>query len=151
MIRIQSEEQLKSVFREIDRDQLHIPPEMHFPFLLRDYVAWMEPSGHRTYLLFNDADKPLGVTFKRVQQSADAPAMMCEWCHSVRSGGRVGMLSVDISKNRRIGMHLCRDLSCRDKIIGLPQANDLPTRMSRQEKINRLIERMSSFLHGNLF
>lgn len=153
MIRIQSEKQFIDAFREIDRPEVQIPPEITFPFLLRDYMAWTESSGHRTYLLFNDEDSKnvLGVVFKRTQEPADAPVKMCEWCHSVRGGGRVGMLSVKIDQNRLIGLHLCRDLSCREKIEDLPGAHDLMEEKDRTLRGRLLMDRMKKFLRTKLF
>lgn len=153
MIRIQSEKQLIDAFREIDQFEVQIPREMTFPFLLRDYLAWTESSGHRTYLLFNDEESKnlLGVVFKRTQEPADAPVKMCEWCHSVRGGGRVGMLSVKVDQNRLIGLHLCRDLSCREKIADVPGANDLIEEKDRDLRTRMLVDRMKKFLRTKLF
>lgn len=153
MIRIQSEQQLIDAFREIDRADVQLPRDLTFPFLLKDYLAWIEPSGHRTYLLFNDEDSRnlLGVVFKRAQEPADTPVKMCEWCHSVRGGGRVAMLSVKVDQNKLIGLHLCRDLSCKEKINELPGVNDLTESKDRSLRTRLLNERIKRFLRSKLF
>lgn len=152
MIRILNEENLLEAFREIDRDQVQPPLEMAYPFGLIDYYAWSEPSGHRTYLIYNDSDnRLLGAVFKRVSEPADAPIKMCSFCHSVRGGGRVAMLSVAASNNRSIGLHLCRDLSCKEKVQTPPKATDIPEKMEPSEKLARVLKRMGDFLRTNLF
>jgi hypothetical protein len=152
MIRIESDKKILEAFRDIDRDQVQLPSEIAYPFGLIDYYAWTEPSGHRAYLLYNDGDnRLLGVVFKRLNEPADAPIKMCSFCHSVRGGGRVGLLSVAASKNRIIGLHLCRDLSCKEKVQGSPKATDLPEKLEPNEKLKRVLSRMGDFLRTNLF
>jgi hypothetical protein len=152
MIRIQDEEQFLSAFREIDRDQVQLPTELSFPFGLIDYFAWVEPSGHRTYLIYNDSDKrALGAVFKRLPEPADAPIKMCAFCHSVRGGGRVSLLSIQATKNRNIGLHLCRDLSCKEKMQAPPKSSDLPEKKAPDQKLRGVLKRMGDFLLTNLF
>jgi hypothetical protein len=96
MFRIQSESELRECFREQDRDELLWGPELSFPMLAKDYLTWVEPSGNRTYLVFQDESfkGPLGVVFRRNQSLGPGVAAMCEWCHSVRSGDEVGDLAL---------------------------------------------------------
>ncbi len=56
MIRILSEQQLLSAFREFDQPQVQIPSNLKFPLGLKDYLSWIEPSGHRVYLVFPDSN-----------------------------------------------------------------------------------------------
>lgn len=153
MIRIASEEEMKQAFRPIDQGEVQFPSEMMFPLLVRDYLAWVEPSGHRTYLVFADpqGQKPKGIVFKRGHQSADAPAAMCDWCHSVRGKGSVGMMTVTVSKTNRIGLYLCRDLSCKEKLEKPPSANDVFETYPIEDKKVRLLSRMSDFARRHLF
>lgn len=138
-------------FRPIDQDEVQLPSEMTFPLLVRDYLAWVEPSGHRTYLVFADGAKARGIVFRRSHQSADAPAAMCDWCHSVRGRGAVGLLTATVSKTNRIGLTLCRDLSCKEKLEKPPGVNDVFESVDVGEKKQRLVERMSHFARRNLF
>jgi hypothetical protein len=41
---------------------------------------------------------------------------MCEWCHSYGSSSEVGMLTTDVDNRRRVGMTLCNDLRCKEKL-----------------------------------
>jgi FBP C-terminal treble-clef zinc-finger len=153
MLRIGTEEEMKEAFRPIDQDEVQFPSDMLFPLLVRDYLSWVEPSGHRAYLVFADPAKgaPRGIVFKRNHTSADAPPAMCDWCHSVRGKGAVGLLTATVSPNRRIGLTLCRDLNCKEKIDSIPGVNDLRESVSHEEKKQQIVERMSNFARRNLF
>lgn len=153
MIRIQTEKQVIDAFREIDQSEVQIPHNITFPFLVRDYFAWTEPGGHRTFLIFNDEETKnlLGVVFKRTQESPDAPAKMCEFCHSVRGHGNISMLSAKVTPNKTIGLHLCRDLSCREKVESIPGTNDLTGSKDRMYRNIVLVERIRKFLRSKIF
>lgn len=153
MIRINSEEQLLETFREIDRDEVQVPLTARFPMAVKDYVSWIEPSGHRIYLVFEDVQTgaPLGVVFQRTHASADTKASMCQWCHAVRSGTGVGLLTASASKNHRVGVHLCADLNCRDHAMGPPGVNDFNESLSSAEKMQNVLRRMTAFARKNLF
>lgn len=153
MIRIPTEKDLHEAFRTIDRDHVRVPTDLLFPLALQDYLAWVEPSGHRTFLVVADpaSGKPLGVVFKKTPQPPGAPANMCDWCHSVRAGDSIGLMTVSVDKGHSIGLTLCRDLSCRDKVSKSPGVNDVRESLSNQEKVMRIVSRMASFARKNLF
>src|SRR4051794_7258476 len=93
MIRISSEAHLRSTFRSIDQDEVVPPVETRFPLVAKDYLRWLEPSGHRVFLVFEDEGALRGVVFQRTSGAADTAAAMCQWCHAVRSGPAVGLLT----------------------------------------------------------
>jgi hypothetical protein len=105
-------------------------------------------------LLFDDPFSslgPMGIVFKRASPSQDT-AQMCQWCHAVRGGGRVSLLTTAAGKKRRIGLYLCRDLDCREKIFGhRPDVNDLRESLGKSQRLNRILEKMSEFARENLF
>src|SRR5688572_26130790 len=104
MIRIQSENELLDSFRLIDRDQVELPVDMRFPLLVKNYLAWPEASGARVFLVFEDPSsrKPFGIVFRQEQASFGQAACMCEWCHSVRSGNGVGLLTATSNDSTRV-------------------------------------------------
>lgn len=152
MIRITSENELLNLFRPIDRDEVQVPADMTFPLIVRDYIKWIEPSGHRAYLVFLDPDQPqaLGVVFRRTS-SSDSPAQMCQWCHSVRSGNGVGLLTSSSGTRRRVGLYLCRDLGCKEQLTEGPRVNDMRETLDVEQKMQRVLRRMADFAKGNLF
>ncbi len=153
--RFATPEKLLECFRDLDRDQVQLPHDMVFPLVVRDYLSWIEPSGARVYLVFDDPFSslgPVGVVFKRTSSSGDSPAQMCQWCHSVRGGGRVGLLTATAGRKRRVGVYLCRDLDCREKIFGKrPDVNDLRESLGKSQRLDRVLEKMSDFARENLF
>ena len=153
MIRIENEQHLLSAFRETEQSQVQIPQELKFPLALKDYLSWVEPSGHRVYLVFQDAQSgnPLGIVFQRTRGSSQASPSMCQWCHAVRPGNSVGLLTTQAGKERRIGIHLCVDLDCKEHAQKGPGRNDFSEGLSDREKIERVVRRMNDFAKHNLF
>ncbi len=76
---------------------------------------------------------------------------MCQWCHSVRPGNAVGLLTTDLSANRRIGLHLCVDLDCKQQAERGPGVNDFNEGLDTNDKISRIVARMNHFAKHNLF
>lgn len=153
MIRIASEKELLESFRLIDRAEVELPGNGRFPMVIRDYLAWSEPSGNRLFLVLADRERqlPLGIVFRRDQSGGSGPARMCEWCHAVRSGDGVTLLTAASSSHRRVGLNLCRDLSCKDRLEEAPGVDDLPRLLSDQERLRRILRRMSAFARQNLY
>lgn len=154
MTRIQSEEEMLNMFRPIDREQVRLAPEMKFPLAVSEYLAWLEPGGVRTFLLFEDQKTRdvRGIVFRRSQPPAESVANMCEWCHSVAGSQTIGMLTAAASKTKRVGLNLCRDLACKQNVqADPPSVNDMRESLSREEKTRRINERMITFANRNLF
>jgi len=147
MFRIQNENELKNYFRSEEFSEVILGANIHFPLVVKDYLTWVEPSGCRTYLVFKDDSfkAPLGVVFRRDQSVGPSAPSMCEWCHSVRSGNEIGILTVRAHSQHRIGLSLCRDLSCADKIRSEPGVHDFPQLSSPQERLRRLVLKMADF------
>ena len=61
MIRIQNEAELLELFRPVDRDEVRPPVHQTYPMAVTDYLAWVEPSGHRTFLVFEDEKSRSGL------------------------------------------------------------------------------------------
>lgn len=117
MFRLQTEDELRDAFRPKDRDVVELLPEMKFPLFVRDYLAWVHPSGGRVFLLFavpNGA--ATGIVFQSNGGNGTSVAQMCDWCHSYGVGTQIGLLTAQLNANKRVGVHLCSDLSCRQKI-----------------------------------
>ncbi len=151
MFKITSENELLESFRELERSEVHIPKDLQFPLFVKDYLAWVEPSGARAYLLFAEGTRPLpmGIVFRRGPSSPSA--MMCEWCHSVRAGDEVRLLTATSNSNRRVGLHLCQDLSCKEKAHENPGVHDVPEALDGHQKVRRILGRMAEFSRRYLF
>jgi hypothetical protein len=148
MFSIKTEADLLNAFRPRDRASVELPAGLSFPHFVRDYLAWVEPAGVRVFLVFEDpaSKRPLGIAFQRVSSAGGAGPQLCEWCHAYGSASEVGLLTADRNSRRRVGVALCRDLRCADKI---EQAGELSGR-STVEPRHRLVERMVRFAREGL-
>jgi hypothetical protein len=147
MISISSESELLATFRTIDRDEVSLLATMKFPLVIKDYIAWLEPSGHRVFLIFQEPDGSCarGIVFKRNSGASEPVVQMCQWCHSVRGGNAVRLLTARASAKRNVGLLLCNDLSCKDKVLTTPGVNDLREPFGAYEKLFRVVMNMRDF------
>lgn len=141
MFLIRTEQELIQAFRPRERDVVQPPEGGRWPLVVRDYVAWVEPAGARVFLVFQDPEskRPLGIAFRR--DTSGGSGQMCEWCHSLGTGDEIGLLTADRSSRKRVGIGLCRDLRCREK---LEDAANLAGRSDELPK-RQLMERMVRF------
>ncbi|HYH98159.1 FBP domain-containing protein [Hyalangium sp.] len=149
MFRLETDRTLIEAFRPRDRRVIEMPSGVTFPFFVRDYLAWTETSGARVYLVFSapGSRKPIGIIFRRSSQDASVrTAQMCDWCHSYGSSSEVGLLTTDVNSKRRVGVLLCVDLRCKEKL------EDAADRTGRHpiESLKQLQERMFRFAHEAL-
>lgn len=149
MFRLETDRALIQSFRARDRRVIEMPAGIRFPLFVRDYLAWTETSGARVYLVFAapGSHKPIGIIFRR--DSSDAAAQtsrMCDWCHSYGSASEVGLLTADADSKRRVGVYLCVDLRCKEKL------EDAADRAGHHPlaPLARLRERMFRFAHEAL-
>ena len=149
---IKSEKELLETFRQIDREEVIFSKELSYPLRLEDYFTWIEPSGNRVYLIkeSTSSNLPFGIVFRR-DQSTGGPSAMCEWCHAVRSGSDVSLLTATSSSQRRVGIYLCRDLSCKEKAVHTPNPDDVPRFNTAGERIQAIMKRMDLFAKKYLF
>jgi hypothetical protein len=142
MFLIQSEKELLNAFRPRDRNAFEPPPGRTYPVFVRDYLSWVDPSGAHVYLIIQDpsSKRPLGIAFRRNPGSA-AGAQLCDWCHTHGSSQDINLLTTDRNSKRRVGVLLCTDLRCGEKI---EQHANLSGR-SPIEPRQRMLERMMRF------
>lgn len=149
MLRIGDKYELLKLFRDVDVDNVVVPKEMNFPLAVTDYFAWKEPSGHRTYLVIEDSDRPFAMTFERTKSSEAVP-MMCNWCHAVRPASDVALMTAAVDKRTRVGINVCSDLSCKENILDRPSVNDMRETLGIQEKVVRLNQKIQNFVNHEI-
>jgi FBP C-terminal treble-clef zinc-finger len=116
MFKLENEQQLLAAFRPKDRALVELSHEVRFPLLVKHSFAWSHPAGGRVYLLFAVRHgAPTGIAFD-INGSGPAVAHLCDWCHCAGLGARVGLLTTRLTANRVVGVHVCSDLSCRQKL-----------------------------------
>jgi hypothetical protein len=149
VFRLETDRALIESFRARDRRVIEMPPGITFPLFVRDYLVWTETSGARVYLVFAapGSRKPIGIIFRRDSSDSGArTSRMCDWCHSQGSSSEVGLLTTDVNNTRRVGVVLCVDLRCKQKL------EDAADRSGRHplEVLEQLQERMFRFAHEAL-
>ncbi len=151
MQHVRSEAELLSSFREIDRADVELAPDLAFPLAFDGALAWAV--GPRAFLVFADrADAPpRGIVFHRNSGGLPDAAAMCEWCHAVRGNGRVKLMSARAGEHRRVGLYLCADLDCVSRAHELPGPDDVPESLDGSERARRTLRRISDFASRRLF
>ena len=120
MFKLANERALLQTFRPADRRLVELTREVSLPMRVDDYLTWVH--GRRVYLVFAapptlaaPGAEPKGIVF---QSDAGGPSVprMCEWCHEVAFGTRVGLLTARRDRKRTAGVLVCADLGCRERI-----------------------------------
>jgi hypothetical protein len=127
-----SEPELLRCFREVDRDDVELAPDLAFPLALDEALAWSV--GPRAFIIFRDrlGARPRGIVFHRNSGTLPDAAAMCEWCRAVRGNGGVKLMSVRAGERRRLGLYLCSDLGCVARARGArPRRRQRPRRQHR--------------------
>jgi hypothetical protein len=148
MLLIQSEAHLLAAFRPRDRESVVLAPPMRYPLLVREHRAWVDPQGFRTFLILAEPGgrRPLGIVFQRDAGGGVPVSQMCDWCHATGSSNEIGLLTTAASSRRRVGVNVCLDLRCAEKL------EDEASRSGRnhRELVGRLNERMLRFAREGL-
>lgn len=148
MFSIDSEADLVKAFRIRDQKKLLIPPNLPYPFNVRSYFTWQDPSSVYTYLVFKmpNWDLPRGVAFKHTVSTGEPTGGLCNWCHAYGSSEEIGILSLSVNANVTLGYHICQDLRCIEKIEeASARAGKSPEKNIDQlyQRMARLFERLS--------
>ena len=146
MFKVDDEPSLLAAFRPKDRALVELPVGQKFPMIVRGYTSWVHPAGGRVFLLFaTPGGAPTGIVFDVTSPGPTVPHM-CDWCHSPSPGAHAGMLTATVNAKKRAGVHVCLDLSCRQKI----QDEADRTGKSPQPALDRVITRMGKFAQDAL-
>ncbi len=149
MFRIETEKELLNAFRSRDRKHVELPKGTRLPLFVRDYLAWVDPYGVRVFLVFTapGSKRPTGIAFRRDQQGDKTLALrVCDWCRASGSADQIGLLTTDVDSKRRVGVNLCLDLRCNEKL-------EAATNMaggSVLDENRQLLERMARFANEAL-
>jgi hypothetical protein len=149
MFQLQSEKELLNAFRSRDRKHVEPPKGTTFPLFVRDYLAWGDPYGVRVFLVFQarGAQRPIGIAFRRDQQGDKTlTSRLCEWCHSYGTADQIGLLTTDLDSKRRVGVNLCLDLRCGERLESEANRNG----RSVLDNIKTLLEKMERFASEGL-
>lgn len=142
MFKLDSENAVLETFRPKDRDLVALPPDLKLPVIVRDYLAWTHPAGGRVFVVFAvPGGAPTGIAFDTNGGAGPSVPQLCDWCHSSGQGTEVALLTARVHRAKRVGVHLCADLSCKAKV---EDAANLAGR-SVQAAIAPVVQRMGRF------
>lgn len=109
--------ELLATFRTRDQPLVELPAGLSFPLILRDTMTWKHPAGGRLFLVFSpEVGLPTGIVFDSNGPSAAQVPQMCSWCHSLAQGNAVSMLTASHGSRRRVGVFVCGDLGCKQRV-----------------------------------
>jgi hypothetical protein len=147
---IRTERELYGCFREIDQAEIEAPLERGLPLEVEDVLVWN--AGPRAFLIFRDRPGGTirGIVFHRNGGALPDAVAMCEWCHAVRGHGQVKLLSVATDARHRVGLYLCADLDCLDRLEAPPGPDDLREGLDARARRRRIVERIASFARRRL-
>jgi FBP C-terminal treble-clef zinc-finger len=155
MSALTSEAELRLLFRETDRDEVELAPELTFPLAVESARTWSV--GPRVFLVFRaPADaragaRLRGIVFHRNSGALPDVVAMCEWCHAVRGNGRVKLLSCKTDDRRRLGLYLCSDLACLEPTRDPRGPDDIPDGLDGAERARRALLRAAELAARRLF
>ena len=142
MFKLDSEADLLAAFRPKDRKSVELASEVKLPLFVRDYVAWTHPAGSWVFLVFAvPGGVPIGITFQSNDGPTGSVPQMCDWCHTSGQGSQVTLLTAQRNAKKRVGAHVCSDLSCKQK---LEEQADRSGR-SVLPAMQKLVEKMGRF------
>lgn len=141
MFKLDSGQALLAAFRPKDRKLVELSPDVSFPLIVRDYFAWTHPAGGRVFLVFAvPGGVPTGIAFNTNGAGPPVPHL-CDWCHCGSLGAPVGMLTATVNRNKRVGVHICADLSCARKLEDEADRAGVSVRPAME----KLVARMARF------
>lgn len=141
MFKLDTADALLDSFRPKDRRQVELSPDFVFPLVVHDYLAWTHPAGGKVFLVFaTRGGVPTAIAFDSNGGSAGVP-QMCTWCHHSSAGTGVGLLTATLNGRKRVGVMVCSDLSCQQKLEDAANLNGNSVR----PMMEKLVERMGRF------
>lgn len=146
MFKLDSENALLEAFRPKDRKLVEVGKDIVLPRFVRNYLAWAHPGGGRVFLVFAvPGGVPTGIVFDLVGGAGTSAMQMCDWCHTSGKNA-VGLLTATLNDRKRVGVHVCSDLSCQDKLEEAATLGGFSVLPSMQ----KLMERMGRFASETL-
>ena len=134
-----------SFFRDRDQKRVVVARDLEFPMRVQYYFTWSESSGVYRYLLFRKPgwETPMGLVFRQGSNTSPEGATggICDWCHTYGSSNQIGLLTTAVTSKRTVGLMLCLDLSCGEKIENAPSQSG----KSAEARIVETCERIGRF------
>lgn len=139
MFKLVDEAALTTAFRPKDQKHLELTKDIVFPLVVKDYFAWLHPAGGRVFVVFaTPGGVPTGIVFDSNGGSGPSSLAMCSWCHCSSAGTGVGLLTATVTGKRRVGVNVCSDLSCKDKLEQQANLGGASVRPAMEKMVSRM-------------
>lgn len=140
MFKLPNEASLLATFRPGDRKHVEITRDVSLPLVVNDYLTWSH--GKLSFLVFAAPGRgPRGIVFEGSSGGASVP-QMCNWCHQVGPGNRVDLLTARRDARSTVGVIVCADLKCRERLEDMADRYGLDLDRAMQA----LLQRMDQFV-----
>jgi hypothetical protein len=137
VFKLDSPDALLKTFRPKDLPLVELPPQVRYPLVVKDYLAWPHPGGGRVMMVFAvPKGTPTGLVFD-TNGGSSGPSM-CSWCHCPSAGTGVGLLTATLNSNKRVGVQICTDLSCAEKLEDAANLSGASVRPAMEKLIARI-------------
>jgi hypothetical protein len=142
-VTVEIESDLVQAFRARDRKVLYVPDTMRFPLKFEHYMTWSDPVGMYQYVLFrkHGREELVGMVFDRSDAGQAGRTQMCCWCQSTGPSDQIDMLTVKVDSRTLVGVVLCIDLSCLDKLENTAKLS----KKSHERLARDVVDRMTLF------
>ncbi len=140
MFKLPNEASLLATFRPGDRKHVQITRDVPLPLVVNHYLAWSY--GKLSFLVFAAAGRsPRGIVFEGSSGGAAVP-QMCNWCHQLAPGNRVDLLTARRDARSTVGVIVCADLKCCERLEDMADRHGLDLDRAMQA----LLQRMDQFV-----
>ncbi len=145
-------DELKATFSHDERQEWVDPKNINWEE--RDFLAWKHPQAGYYFVCVPSRERLYGMVF-RMKAGAGNLFGQCDLCLASNDEQGVKLATVETVDNprRQIGLHVCADLGCSERIRGLKAGLFMYETISIGKRIERLqmkMERFARKVHGEL-
>lgn len=145
-------EEIKSAFAPYDRAIWVDPDLKSISWEDQDFLAWKHPEAGSYYVCVDSREKLYGMVFK-MNAGAGNLRGQCDLCHASNNiqGIKLALVETQDNPRRQLGVQVCADLACSERIRGLKAGIFMYETISVGKRIERLqmkIERFARKVHG---
>lgn len=145
-------EEIKAAFAPFDRVAWVDPELSSIQWDDLDYIAWKHPDAGSYFVGVDSREKLYGMVFK-MNAGAGNLRGQCDLCHASNNVQGIKLALVETQENprRQLGIQVCADLACSERIRGLKAGVFMYETISVGKRIERLqlkLQRFARKVHG---
>ena len=139
-------EQIKEAFIPDDRRDWVDPKLERLVWDELDVLAWKHPKGGNYFACIEDNGQLYGMIFQ-MNAGAGRAGASCDLCYGTNDESGVKSAFIELVDNprRKLGIHVCSDLACSQRVRGEAPAVFMYETISTGRRIERLQEKLGRF------